>query len=72
MCTKNELSFSIFVLYNLAQAWNKTPYEVYKLLNDTKILDDYVIGCYDTLHTLGKDYLVDDITGFARERGIAV
>jgi hypothetical protein len=72
MCEKKELEFSIFVLYSLADKWRKTPVEVYKILNSTGILDNYVIGCYDVLHTQGKEYLVDDITEFVKEKGINV
>ena len=48
----------------------KKPSEVYKILDDSQILDDYIIKCYDSLHTLGKDYLIEDITEFAIEKGI--
>lgn len=72
MCTRKELTFSIFVLHNLAEAWDKTPAEVYRILSETGILDNYVITCYDSLHTLGKEYLIDDITDFVKERGVAV
>ena len=44
--------------------------EVYKILNSTGILDHYIIPYYDVLHTLGKEYLVEDITDFVREKGI--
>lgn len=72
MCKENELQFSIFMLYSLAEKWGKTPAAVYQILNETGILDDYVIACYDVLHTQGKEYLVEDITEFAREKGIKV
>lgn len=72
MCKKNELSFSIFILYSLAAKWNKTPADVYKILNSTGILDNYVIAGYDILHTLSKEYLVEDITDYAREKGVCV
>ena len=45
---------------------------VYKTLNETNILDNYIFVCYDTLHTLGTEYLVEDITEYAREKGAAV
>jgi hypothetical protein len=45
---------------------------VYKILNATGILDDYVIGCYDVLHTQGKEYLVEDITEYVKEKGVSV
>ncbi len=72
MCTKKELEFSLFIIYQLSEKWNKTPPEVYKILNDTRILDDYIIACYDTLHTLGAEYLTEDITEFTREKGVQV
>ena len=64
--------FVVFILYALGQHWNMTTPEVYDILNSTGILDDYIIKCYDVLHTLGKEYLVEDITEFVREKGIDV
>ncbi len=72
MCEEKELSFSIFILYSLAEKWNTTPANVYKILDSTGILDNYVIAGYDMLHTLGKEYLTEDITEFVREKGVAV
>lgn len=72
MLEKKELTFVVFILHALGQHWNMTTPEVYEILNTTGILDDYIIKCYDVLHTLGKEYLVDDITEFVREKGIDV
>lgn len=72
MCTKKEMKFSVFLFYNLAEKWGKTPAEVYKILNNTHILDDYILPCYDILHTLGTEYLMEDITEYIREKGIQI
>ena len=48
------------------------PPDVYHTLNKTKILDDYIIKYYDVLHTQGEIALVEDISDFVREKGIAV
>ena len=72
MLEKKELTFVGFILYVLGQHWNMTTPEVYDILNSTGILDDYIIKCYDVLHTLGKEYLVEDITEFVREKGMDV
>ena len=72
MCEKKELSFSIFMLYSLADKWKMSPVKVYKILNSTGILDNYIIKCYDVLHTQGKEYLVEDITDYVREKGVNV
>lgn len=72
MLEKKELTFVVFILHALGEHWNMTTPEVYDILNSTGILDDYIIKCYDVLHTLGKEYLVEDITEFVREKGIDV
>ena len=72
MIEKKELTFVVFILHALGQHWNMTTPEVYDILNSTGILDDYIIKCYDVLHTLGKEYLVEDITEFVSEKGIDV
>ena len=72
MLEKKKLTFVVFILHALGQHWNMTMPEVYDILNSTGILDDYIIKCYDVLHTLGKEYLVEDITEFVREKGIDV
>lgn len=72
MCEKKELSFSIFMLYSLADKCKMSPAKVYKILNSTGILDNYIIQCYDVLHTQGKEYLVQDITDYVREKGVNV
>ena len=72
MCGEKELNFAIFILYSLAEKWEKSPAVVYKILNSTGILDDYIIACYDVLHTQGKEYLVEDITEYAREKGVDI
>ena len=51
VCEKKELSFSIFMIYSLADKWKMSPAKVYIILNSTGILDDYIIKCYDVLHT---------------------
>lgn len=72
MLEKRELTFVVFILYALGEHWKMTTPEVYEILSTTGILDDYIIKCYDVSHTLGKEYLVEDITEFVREKGIDV
>lgn len=54
MCKKKELSFSIFILYSLADNWKMSLAKVYKILNSTGILDNYIIKCYDVLWKLRR------------------
>jgi len=63
------LEFVVFLLHHLAVAWNKTPAQCYKIVQQYGALNEYIIPCYDCLHTFGAEYLVDDITSLIRERG---
>ena len=72
MINKKELSFSVFLIHCLSKAWNKKPHEVYSILNTTKIMDEYIFPCYDTLHTQGELALVEDITEFVTEKGVVL
>ena len=69
---KKELRFVIYMIHSLAEKWKMPHSKVYKILNSTGILDNYIIKCYDVLHTQGKEYLVEDITDYVREKGISV
>jgi len=71
-CTIDEKDFGVFLLHRLSERWGKPVPETYLILKDTEILDGYIFKCFDTLHTLGTEYLVEDLTEFAREKGVAV
>ena len=66
----NELEFAVFCI---ADHLGCSGDEIYKLLTEkSDILDNYIIPCFDSLHTQGKEYLVRDIIETMREKGIAV
>lgn len=64
------LNFTIFLIHKLANAWKVSPSRVYGMLNSSGILDNYIVKCYDVLHSLGAEAMVDDISDLAREKGI--
>lgn len=72
MTSTNELTFAVFVMHVLAAAWGMTPAEAYAICKRSGALDSYIIPCYDVLHTLGANALIEDLTGYVRERGVAV
>jgi hypothetical protein len=73
MKTDSEhIAFCVFILHKLARRWRMPVPKAYALLRDSGILDGYLLPNFDVLHTLGAEYLVDDITEFTREKGCAV
>ena len=69
---KNAIFDKIMELQENYSDTSAIPYISNKILNETHILDDYIFVCYDTLHTLGTEYLVEDITEYAKEKGAAI
>ena len=65
-----ELEFTVFCIENVAEHLGLKGEEIYTLLAvKSDILDNYIIPCYDTLHTQGKEYIVDDIVDCMEEKG---
>ena len=66
-----ELEFTVFCIENVAEHLGLKGEEIYKFLAEqSDILDSYIIPCYDTLHTQGKEYIVNDIVDYMEEKGL--
>ncbi len=64
-----HLDFVTFCVGSLADALHQSASQTYNALRSTGILNDYIIPCYDVLHTFSKEYIIDDLTEMLRERG---
>lgn len=71
-CNKKQLEFTVFIINKLSYYLEKPVYEIYRILEETDVLDNYIIECYDVLHTLGSEYLMEDISEVLRERGVNI
>lgn len=68
---ERELEFAIFCIENVAQRLGESGEKVfYDLTVTSNILYDYIVPCYETLHTQDKEYIVDDILRVMKERGV--
>jgi hypothetical protein len=64
-----HLDFIIFCVGSLSDALHKSASQVYSALRSSGVLNDYIVPCYDVLHTFSKDYLVEELTEVLKERG---
>ena len=71
-CNDEQLKFNVFIINHISQSINKPTAIVYNFLVESGVLDEYVIDCYDSLHTLGREHLVEDITRLLHEKGFAL
>ena len=58
------------MIENIATSLNKDSVETYDILKTTGILDEYILPCYNVLHTQGKDYIVNDIIELMKRKGV--
>lgn len=68
--SERELAFVLFCIDFVAKRLNRSPNDVYQLLSSSGLLNDYLVANYEVLHTLSKDYLVDDIIRLMKERDL--
>lgn len=69
----DELEFAIFCVESLAARLHVEPERVYRALSgESGLLQGYIVPSYDTLHTQGKDYIVDELLELMEQRGVRV
>ena len=76
-----HLDFITFCVGSLSDALRMSASQVYGALRSSGVLNDYIVPCYDVLHTFSivpcydvlhtfsKDYLVEELTEVLKERG---
>lgn len=64
------MEFVTYVISKLASHLKLSQQEVYKRLDRSGILKDYIIPSYDVLHTFGSRYLIDDLTDYMKEKEV--
>ena len=68
-----ELEFAVFCIENVAARLDRPSDMVYRALAGRgDILGQYIVPCYESLHTQGRDYIVNDILEVMQERGVTV
>ena len=63
------LDFTMFCIYNVASHLGRSLREVYRIMQDSNIIDGYIVPCYDVLHTFSKEYIVDDLISLMQKKG---
>lgn len=68
-----ELEFAIFCIESIADHLRIDAAQVYQALTvQSDILYDYIVPCYETLHTQSKEYIVEDILHYMTEKGVTL
>lgn len=69
----NELEFAIFCIENVAIKLGVSAEKVYDAFTKkSDILNGYIVPCFDALHTQSKEYIVDDLISYMKEKGVSI
>ena len=68
--TTQSLNFTIFCIGSIADHLNMDARDVYHKLQSANIISDYIVPCYDVLHTFSKEYIVEDLVEYMKKRGV--
>ena len=60
--------FVVFAIENVAKRLGRSGADVYRALVACDGINGFLYPSYDTLHTQGKDYIVDETIGWLRDR----
>ncbi|MDY4030614.1 MAG: DUF3791 domain-containing protein [Alloprevotella sp.] len=66
----NDIDFITYSIGNLSRRLNMSAAEVYRRLKQSGILNGYIVPSYDVLHTFSKEYLMEDLIEYMREKGV--
>ena len=65
-----KIEYSVFCIENVAERLGKTGAEVFNILNESGLLNSYILPSYEALHTQSKQYIVDEIISALKERNL--
>ena len=67
---RKRLEFVTYCIGKLSGELNLSQHEIYRRLKSSGILYGYIVPSYDVLHTFSSRYLMEDLTGYMREKGV--
>jgi len=68
-----ELEFAVFCIENIAKELSVDGTMAYDMLAvQTDIVQNYIMPCYDVLHTQGKEYIVNDLIDMLKAKGVSL
>lgn len=65
-----QLCFTTFCVGSLADVLKMSAGQVYSMLRSSGILTGYLLPGYDVLHTFSKEYIVEDLLSYMKEKGV--
>lgn len=66
--TEIVLAFAAFCIESTARRLGKSYMEVYERMKKVRMIDDFIIPCYDALHTQSRERITDDMIEYLNNK----
>lgn len=70
--SNDVLEFVTFMIGCVSLRLKKPCATVYKMMKEKNVIKDFIVDCYDSLHTFSRDYATDEVINYMRYKGLAV
>lgn len=70
--TETTAEFVIYIINALANKKDLYPSYVYKKLQETDCIQNYLVSFYDVLHTMGTEAIINDVEKYLKQRGVSL
>ena len=66
--TEIVLAFAAFCIESTARRLGKSYMEIYERMKKVRMIDDFIIPCYDALHTQSRERVTDDMIEYLNNK----
>ena len=66
--TEIVLAFAAFCIESTARWLGKSYMEIYERMKKVRMIDDFIIPCYDALHTQSRERVTDDMIEYLNNK----
>lgn len=69
---RDETEFIIYIINEVANIKGISTSKVYKAINETDCINEYLVPFYDVLHTLSSENVANDVIEYVEKRGVVI
>lgn len=67
-----QLEFSTFMIGCVAMRLKQPCSKVYRMMKEKNVINDFIVGCYDSLHTFSREYATDEVIKYMKHKGVII
>ena len=70
--TQDNIEYVTAVIGTLSTMLGLPCSRIYRNLNAAGLIKNYLVKCYDVLHTLSLEYVAEDVGSYMKKKGLAI